>query len=101
MVDERRWTLEQLAARSGVSKGMVVQIEQGRTHPSIGTQSKVAELVTEGGKLRPRRVAAIGAKVARALEIPRTNSPAVTPTNPYGLGAPAVPTNLAFVRQAG
>lgn len=40
---ERRWTLEQLAARSGVSKGMVVQIEQGRTNPSIGTLSKVAE----------------------------------------------------------
>lgn len=40
---ERRWTLDQLAARSGVSKGMVVQIEQGRTNPSIGTLSKVAE----------------------------------------------------------
>jgi len=40
---ERRWTLEQLAGRSGVSKGMVVQIEQGRTNPSIGTLSKVAE----------------------------------------------------------
>ena len=40
---ERRWTLEQLASRSGVSKGMVVQIEQGRTNPSIGTLSKVAE----------------------------------------------------------
>jgi transcriptional regulator with XRE-family HTH domain len=55
---ERGWTLEQLANRSGVSKGMVVQIEQGRTNPSIGTLSKVAEalgvslpdLVDSGGR---------------------------------------------------
>lgn len=40
---ERGWTLDQLAGRSGVSKGMVVQIEQGKTNPSIGTLSKVAE----------------------------------------------------------
>jgi transcriptional regulator with XRE-family HTH domain len=40
---ERGWTLEQLATRSGVSKGMVVQIEQGRTNPSIGTLSKVSD----------------------------------------------------------
>ncbi len=63
---ERRWTLEQLAARSGVSKGMVVQIEQGRTNPSIGTLSKVAEalgvslpdLVDSGGGPLVRVVAA-------------------------------------------
>jgi len=40
---ERGWTLDQLAGRSGVSKGMVVQIEQGKTNPSIGTLSKVSE----------------------------------------------------------
>ncbi len=40
---ERGWTLDQLAARSGVSKGMVVQIEQGRTNPSVGTLSKVSD----------------------------------------------------------
>lgn len=40
---ERGWTLDQLAARSGVSKGMVVQIEQGRTNPSIVTLSKVSD----------------------------------------------------------
>ena len=38
---ERGWTLDQLANRSGVSKGMVVQIEQARTNPSIGTLSKL------------------------------------------------------------
>ena len=54
---ERGWTLDQLAARSGVSKGMVVQIEQGRTNPSIGTLNKISEalgvslpdLVDDGG----------------------------------------------------
>ncbi len=40
---ERSWTLDQLASRSGVSKGMVVQIEQARTNPSIGTLSKIGE----------------------------------------------------------
>ena len=40
---ERGWTLDQLANRSGVSKGMVVQIEQGRTNPSIGTLSKISD----------------------------------------------------------
>lgn len=40
---ERGWTLDQLANRSGVSRGMVVQIEQGRTNPSIGTLSKVGD----------------------------------------------------------
>ncbi|MDQ6878807.1 MAG: XRE family transcriptional regulator [Candidatus Dormibacteraeota bacterium] len=37
------WTLDQLAARCGVSKGMLVAIEQGRTNPSIQTLSRVAD----------------------------------------------------------
>ena len=40
---ERGWTLDQLAHRSGVSKGMVVQIEQAKTNPSIGTLSKLSD----------------------------------------------------------
>lgn len=40
---DRQWTLDQLAARSGVSKGMLVQIEQARTNPSIGTLCRVAD----------------------------------------------------------
>lgn len=40
---ERQWSLEQLATRSGVSKGMLVQIEQARTNPSIGTLCRLAE----------------------------------------------------------
>ena len=40
---ERQWTLDQLAVRSGVSKGMLVQIEQARTNPSIATLCRVAD----------------------------------------------------------
>jgi transcriptional regulator with XRE-family HTH domain len=39
----RSWSLEELAQRSGVSKGMIVQIEGGRTNPSIGTLCRLAE----------------------------------------------------------
>ena len=33
----RQWSLDTLAARSGVSKGMLVQLEGARTNPSLGT----------------------------------------------------------------
>jgi transcriptional regulator with XRE-family HTH domain len=39
---DRRLSLDQLSTRSGVSKGMLVQIERGATNPSIGTLCKVA-----------------------------------------------------------
>lgn len=37
------WSLDELAARSGVSKGMVVQIEGAKSNPSIGTLCRLAE----------------------------------------------------------
>lgn len=40
---ERGFTLDVLAARAGVSRGMLIQIEQARTNPSIGTVVKVAD----------------------------------------------------------
>ena len=40
---ERSWSLDHLATRSGVSKGMLVQIEQARTNPSIGTLCRLAD----------------------------------------------------------
>jgi transcriptional regulator with XRE-family HTH domain len=40
---ERGFTLDALAARAGVSRGMVIQIEQARTNPSVGTVVKVAD----------------------------------------------------------
>jgi transcriptional regulator with XRE-family HTH domain len=39
----RGWSLDRLAQRSGVSKGMLVQLEGARTNPSLGTLCKVAE----------------------------------------------------------
>jgi transcriptional regulator with XRE-family HTH domain len=45
----RRWrthrnlTLDALAARADVSRGMIIQIEQGRTNPSIGTIVKIGD----------------------------------------------------------
>lgn len=38
----RHLTLEALASRAGISKGMVVQIEQGRTNPSLTTLARLA-----------------------------------------------------------
>jgi transcriptional regulator with XRE-family HTH domain len=51
----RKWSLDELASRSGVSKGMLVQIEGARTNPSIGTLCRVAESfgVSVGRLLEP------------------------------------------------
>jgi transcriptional regulator with XRE-family HTH domain len=38
----RSWTLDEVAARSGVSRRLVVQIEQGEANPSIGTLLRLA-----------------------------------------------------------
>jgi transcriptional regulator with XRE-family HTH domain len=37
------WTLDQLAARAGVSKGVLVALEQGRGNPSLGTRIRISE----------------------------------------------------------
>jgi transcriptional regulator with XRE-family HTH domain len=39
----RSWTLNELAARSGVSRRLVVQIEQAQANPSIGTLLRLAD----------------------------------------------------------
>jgi transcriptional regulator with XRE-family HTH domain len=44
----RGWTLAALAARSGVSKGMVVELEQGRTNPSLATVGRLATALGVG-----------------------------------------------------
>jgi transcriptional regulator with XRE-family HTH domain len=51
----RGWSMDELAGRSGVSKGMVVQIEGARTNPSIGTLCRLADAfgVTIGRLLEP------------------------------------------------
>ena len=40
---ERGWSLDQLAARSGVSKGVLVSLEQGRGNPNLGTLARVSD----------------------------------------------------------
>ncbi|MFD3678391.1 helix-turn-helix domain-containing protein [Streptomyces sp. NPDC058613] len=40
---ERGFTLDALAARAGVSRGMIIQIEQARTNPSVGTTVRLAD----------------------------------------------------------
>jgi transcriptional regulator with XRE-family HTH domain len=67
----RNWSLGELAGRSAVSKGMVVQIEGARTNPSIGTLCRLAE--------------AFGVNVAALLE-----SPAEPPVRVIGADQPAV-----------
>jgi transcriptional regulator with XRE-family HTH domain len=39
---ERRWTLDELAARSTVSRRLLVQIEHGEANPSLATLLKLA-----------------------------------------------------------
>jgi transcriptional regulator with XRE-family HTH domain len=61
----RGWSLDELAGRSGVSKGMVVQIEAARTNPSVGTLCRLADAfgvtiarLIEPGEARTVRVSA-------------------------------------------
>jgi transcriptional regulator with XRE-family HTH domain len=54
------WTLEDLAARSGVSKGMLSQVEQARTNPSVATICRLAT--------------ALGVSIASLVEAPEVPS---------------------------
>jgi transcriptional regulator with XRE-family HTH domain len=68
----RGWSLDELAGRSGVSKGMVVAIEAARTNPSVGTLCRLADAfgVNIADLLEvsePRRVAISSADAAPVL----------------------------------
>lgn len=45
---ERGWTLDQLAERSGVSRRMVVNVEQGTSNPSIATLLRLSDALGVG-----------------------------------------------------
>jgi DNA-binding MarR family transcriptional regulator/DNA-binding XRE family transcriptional regulator len=45
---ELRWTLGQLAEAAGVSRRMVVNVEQGATNPSVGTLLKLSDALGVG-----------------------------------------------------
>jgi transcriptional regulator with XRE-family HTH domain len=71
------WTLEELAARSGVSRGMLHQVEQARTNPSIATICRLAD--------------ALGVSVASLVEAPEAPSARVVRADqaiPLWNGAP-------------
>ena len=57
---ERRLSFDQLALRSGVSKGLLVQLEQGNANPSIGTLCRIAS--------------ALGASVAEIVDASETQA---------------------------
>lgn len=59
----RQWTLDQLAAASGVSRRQIINIEQGAVNPSIGMllrlatayELSIAALINEQGHSGPQR----------------------------------------------
>ncbi|MBM7490383.1 transcriptional regulator with XRE-family HTH domain [Micromonospora luteifusca] len=66
----RGWSFEELAGRSGVSKGSLVQIEGARTNPSVGTLCRVADAfgVNIAQLLEPAEARAV--KITSAAEAP-------------------------------
>jgi transcriptional regulator with XRE-family HTH domain len=44
----RAWTLDQLAESAGVSRRMIVSIEQGATNPSVGTLLRIGDALGVG-----------------------------------------------------
>jgi transcriptional regulator with XRE-family HTH domain len=59
----RRWTLDQLAEAAGVSRRMLINIEQGAANPSVGTLLRISgalgvglPALVEGSAGRPVRV---------------------------------------------
>ena len=44
----RGWTLDQLAAAAGVSRRMVVNVEQGAANPSVGTLLRISDALGVG-----------------------------------------------------
>jgi transcriptional regulator with XRE-family HTH domain len=63
---ERGWSLDQLASRSGVSKGVLVALEQGRSNPNLATLVRIGD--------------AFGVPVTRLVDV--SDEPAVRITGP-------------------
>ena len=66
----RRWTLDRLAEVAGVSRRMLVNVEQGAANPSVGTLLRISD--------------ALGIGLPALVELPETASLKVTR---YGEGA--------------
>jgi transcriptional regulator with XRE-family HTH domain len=63
---ERGWSLDQLVLRSGVSKGVLVALEQGRSNPNLATLARIGD--------------AFGVPVTRLVDV--SDEPAVRITGP-------------------
>jgi transcriptional regulator with XRE-family HTH domain len=63
---ERSWTLNELAARSGISRRLIVQMEQAQANPSIGTLLRLADAfeVTLSELLPEQPAATVGVRPA-------------------------------------
>jgi transcriptional regulator with XRE-family HTH domain len=68
----KSWTLDELAARSGVSRRLIVQIEKGEANPSIGSLLRLGE----------------------ALEVTLTELIAPDPTKRFGTRGPSQQSEL-------
>ncbi|MEX5259779.1 helix-turn-helix domain-containing protein [Kocuria sp. CPCC 205263] len=60
----RRWTLDQLAEIAGVSRRMLVNVEQGATNPSVGTLLRISD--------------ALGIGLPALVEVPQPKAVTVT-----------------------
>ena len=61
----REWTLDQLAAQAGVSRRMVVNVEQGAVNPSVGTLLRLSDALGVGLPALVEPPALNAAKVTR------------------------------------
>jgi transcriptional regulator with XRE-family HTH domain len=61
----RRWTLDQLADAAGVSRRMVVNVEQGAANPSVGTLLRLSDALGVGLPALVERPQAKQVKVTR------------------------------------
>jgi transcriptional regulator with XRE-family HTH domain len=66
----RSWTLDQLAARSGVSRRMLVSIEQGSANPSIATLLRIGDALGIGLPALVNMDRSPGLRVTRAGAAP-------------------------------
>ena len=79
---ERGWSLDQLAARSGVSKGVLVALEQARSNPNLATLARISD--------------AFGVPVTYLVDVPA--EPSVRVTGPGATPGPMSPRSASIAQ---
>lgn len=74
----RGWTLDRLAETAGVSRRMVVNVEQGSVNPSVGTLLRLSDALGVG------LPALVAPPVSKAAKVTRSNDGAVLWTGSAG-----------------